>query len=124
MRSKRYKRHKLLLDEGLPPRKKYPDLNNLHNVRHIKHDFRKGGIEDPEVYKIAKSENRMVVVFNTKDFKPLIDASKPTVFSLSTSMTNKQVDLKLCKVLKNLKPHQKKGHLISISQRRILTKKH
>lgn len=115
MSSKKYKRYKLLLDEGLSPKEKFPHLNNLHNVKHIKHDLRRGGAKDPIVYKIAEKEKRLVVVFNTKDFKPLIDDKKPSVISLSTGLSNEQIDLKLCKILKNIKSNQLIEHLISIT---------
>lgn len=108
-------KHRLLLDEGLPRKEVYPQANNYHNLRHIVHDINKEGAKDIEVYAIANSEQRMVVVFNTKDFRPLISLKSVSVISLSTNLVDKQVDLKICKVLRILKPSQTKGHLISIT---------
>lgn len=121
MSSKKHTRYKLLLDEGLPPRERFPQLNNLHAIQHIKHDLKKGRSKDPEIYKIAEKEKRMVLVFNTKDFKPLIEPQKPSVIALSTGLTNEQIDLKLCKILKNLKHNQELGHLISITNEGVMT---
>ncbi len=108
-------KHRLLLDEGLPRKEAYSQANNYHNLRHIVHDINRGGAKDNEVYAIANSERRLMVVFNTKDFKPLISPKSVSVISLSTNLADKQVDLKICKVLKTIKPSQTKGHLISIT---------
>lgn len=115
MTSKKHIRHKLLLDEGLPHKENFPILNNLHVIRHINHDLKKGGSSDNTIYSLAKRNGYMVVVFNTKDFKPFITANKPTVFALSTGLTNTQIDRKICKLLRKLKPSQIKGCLISIT---------
>lgn len=123
MSSNKRTRYNLLLDEGLPPKVRFPDLNNLHTVKHINHDLKKGGVKDLAIYKLAEKEGYIVVVLNTKDFKPLIDANKPTVISISTGLSNRQIDLKLCKLLKDLKPSEQSGHLISISNEGIHIKK-
>lgn len=112
-------RHKLLLDEGLPRKEAYPQANNYHNLKHIFHDIGKGGDKDKNVYAIANKEKRLVVVFNTKDFRPLISPESVSVISLSTNLTDKQVDLKLCKALRRLKPSESKGHLITITNSNI-----
>ena len=115
MTSKKHTRHTLLLDEGLPPKESFPKLNNLHTLRHINHDLKKGGSKDKNIYDLARKNKYMVVVFNTKDFKPLITIDKPSVISLSTVLKNKQIDFKICKILKKLKPNQTKGYLITIT---------
>lgn len=120
MSSKKHTRYKLLLDEGLPRREKFPQLTNLHNVVHVTHDFGKSGLKDPEVYALAKREERMVVVFNTKDFRPMVAPGKPTVITLSSGLTNKRIDQKLCKALKELKPSQKLGHVVTITNEMIV----
>lgn len=108
-------RHKLLLDEGLPRKEAYSRANNYHSLKHIVHDIGKGGAKDHDVYAIANKEKRIVVVFNTKDFRPLISSQSASVISLSTNLTDRQVDLKLCKALRYLKPSQTKGRLITIT---------
>lgn len=44
----KFYKHKLLLDEGLYPRKSLKRINNRYNIKHIKHDLCKGGIKDSE----------------------------------------------------------------------------
>jgi hypothetical protein len=109
----------LLLDEGLPRKEAYFQTNNYHNIKHIVHDIGRGGAKDKDVYTIANLEKRLVVVFNTKDFKPLIFPKSVSVISLSTNLSDKQVDLKICKMLRLLKPSETKGHMISITNNNI-----
>ena len=96
-------KYKLLLDEGLPRRENYPQSNNYHSLKHIVHDLGKGGASDKEVYVIANKDNRLVIVFNTKDFRPLVSLESVSVIALSTNLTDKQVDLKLCKSVEKTK---------------------
>lgn len=119
MTSKKHTRYTLLLDEGVYPKESFPNLNNLYVLKHINHDFKKSGTPDSRIYKLAQKNNSLVVVYNIKDFRPLIAPNKPSVISLSTNLTIKQIDKKICKVLKTLKPSQTKGHLISITNEGI-----
>ncbi|MBI5358007.1 DUF5615 family PIN-like protein [Candidatus Amesbacteria bacterium] len=84
-------KHRLLLDEGLPRKEAYFQANNYHNLRHIVHDVNRGGARDNEVYAIANSELRLMVVFNTKDFRPLISPESVSVISLSTNLADKHI---------------------------------
>ena len=122
-KSRRFIKYRLLLDEGLPPRNFYIELNSKHDVKHIVHELGHSGIKDPPLYELANTENRLIVVFNTKDFKPLIKPSKISVISLSNNLTNKEADLKICKALKGLTNSQIHGCLISVSKSGISTKK-
>lgn len=115
MTSKKHTRHKLLLDEGLPRKESFSKLNNLHTLRHINHDLKKGGSKDKTIYKLAEKMGFIGMVFNTKDFKPLIRVNTPSVITLSTALTNTQIDMKVIKVLRRLKPSERKGHLISLT---------
>lgn len=112
-------RHRLLLDEGLPRREAYPQANNYHNLKHIVHDLNMGGARDKDVYAVANKERRLMVVFNTKDFRPMISPESMSVVSLSTNLTDRQVDLKLCRELRKLKPSELKGCLITITNNDI-----
>ena len=87
-KSKRLVKYHLLLAEGLSLPTSYPKINSFHHLKHIVHDLNKSGIK--------------------KD--------KPSVIALSTNLSNKEADLKILKVLKELKAVQAKGHLISISK--------
>ena len=123
MTSKKHTRHKLLLDEGLYPKESFPNLNNLHVLKHVNHDLKKGSTKDSNIYKLAVQNNFLVVVYNIKDFKPFIAPNKPSAISISTNVPIEQIDKKVCKVLKKLKPSQTKGHLISITNEKTTIKK-
>lgn len=80
------------------------------------------GKADEVIFRMAGKDDRLPIVFNTKHFKPLISKNSTYVVSLSTNLTDKQADLKICKVLKNLSVSQTKGRLISISKGGIIIK--
>lgn len=115
-RSKKIIKYKLLLDEGLFLPKFYPELNGFHNLKHIVYDLRKSGIKDAPLYDLATKENRILIVFNIKDFKKLIRKEGISVIDLSANLSNKEADLKVLKALKEMRPNQEKGYLISISK--------
>ncbi len=115
-RTRKLFKYKLILDEGLSLAKSYPTLNNFHNLKHIVHDLKKSAIKDEFLYDLATSTGSVLIVFNTKDFKPLIRPNKPSVISLSNNLTNKEADLKICKALRELSTAQTKGCLISITK--------
>lgn len=123
MTSKKHRRSRLLLDEGLPPKEAFPNTNNLHNVAHIVHDIKATSSPDRIVYSIAQKQSRLPAVFNIKDFKPMIRAKTPSVIVLSANLTNQTADVKICKVLRKLKPSELKGHLVQISYQGIVIKR-
>ncbi len=89
-------KHKLLLDEGLYPRKLLSRTNNRYNIRHIKHDLSKGGIEDREVYEIAIKQSRIIVTYNVRDFRKLAKLNKNSgVIGVSQGLTPEQLDTRL-----------------------------
>ncbi len=120
MSLKRHTKYRLLLDEGVHLPHIYPRLNNLHDLLHV-YQVNLKGASDEKVFSFAKHDSRMMVVFNIRDFKKFIKADSPTVISLSTKLKDEQADLKICKALKSLKPSEKTGHLISITQSGIKT---
>lgn len=121
MSTKRPKKYKLLLDEGLHLPKAYPKTNQYYELKHIS-QTRFRAKSDVDIYQLADTEKRFPVVFNTKDFKPLISKGKMSVIALSTNLTDKEADLKMCKALRNLLTIQEKGCLISISKSGITIK--
>lgn len=52
-----------------PRRIKYPALNRHHDVKHIVHDYKRGGITDVHLLKLARKDNRIVITKNIKDFQ-------------------------------------------------------
>jgi len=123
MPTKHHEKYKLLLDEGLSPKNRYKNLNNYFDVKHIKHDLKKGAISDNEVYKCTTNEKRILVTFNIKDFNNLVKLNKPSIIALSVNLTNDQADKKTFKLLKKLKYTESLGHIISVSNSRTVIKR-
>lgn len=115
-KSKKVTKYKLLLDEGLFYPKYFPNLNNIHNLKHIVYNLHLSGIKDESLYDLATEEGRILIVFNVKDFRHLIKKGGTSVIALSENLSNKEADLKITKVLKDIKSYQAEGHLISISK--------
>ena len=98
--SPRFHRHKLLLDEGLYPRKSLLRINSRHDVKHIKHDFHIGGIKDEEIYKIAVKQKRIIITYNTRDFRKMAKySSNSGIIGVSQGLTPDQLDTKLSSIL-------------------------
>jgi hypothetical protein len=116
MPSKFYK-HKLLLDEGFPPRIYFPRLNQRFNVKHIKSDLKKVGLPDEEVYDIAARQKRLIVTYNTKDFKRLAHKSKDTgVIGVTPLMSYSHIDNKLTSLLTKSTQHDLYGRYTPLSE--------
>ena len=96
----RFYKHKLLLDEGIHPRKSLRRINHRHSIKHIKHDLNKGGIKDREVYEIAREQKRIIITYNINDFRYLVLKSKDTgVIGITQGLTPDQLDTKLNSLL-------------------------
>ena len=92
----KFYKHKLLLDEGIFPRQSLRRINSRYNIKHIKHDFNKGGIKDREVYEIASVQKRIIITYNIDDFRKLAVQSKNTgVIGVTYGFTPDQLDTKL-----------------------------
>lgn len=115
MTKKLYK-FKLLLDENIPPRSRFPRLNSRYDVKHIKLDLKYIGIPDDMVYAIAKKQKRIIVTFNYRDFQENALKSKQCgVIGLSTNLTIDQIDKKLTALLRKTKPINLFGKFTTIS---------
>lgn len=96
----KFHKHKLLLDEGLYPRKSLKRINSRHNIKHIKHDLHKGGITDKEIYQIACKLKRVIITYNIEDFRKLARQNKNTgVIGVTQKLTPEQLDAKLNSLL-------------------------
>lgn len=93
-------RYRLLLDEMLPRREQFPQLNNYHDVRHIVHDLKKPGILDPKVVEIAKQQNRIVVTKNVRHFLTLFRRSLVDMVGLSGLISYEKIDAKVMAYLR------------------------
>src|SRR3989338_5676187 len=97
----RHIRHRLLLDEGLNSRQDFLKTNNLHDIKHIKHDFHMGGMIDKNVYIYAAQQKRLIATYNIKDYRKLHNpANKSTgIISISPRLKQEDIDKKLCSLL-------------------------
>ena len=110
-------RHKLLLDEGLYPRKALSRTNSHHDIKHIKHDLRKGGISDKEVYFIAVKNKRIVITYNIDDFKKLArKSSNSGIIGISQGIRPDQLDKKLNAMLSKNVPKSLYGKYTSLNK--------
>lgn len=98
--TKRFYKHKLLLDENFPVRSYFPKLNSKHDIKHITADLNLASLPDPKVYKFAQKKGRIIVTYNIKDFASLVENDTITgVIGISPSLPPEQVDIKLTALL-------------------------
>jgi hypothetical protein len=97
--SKRYYKHKLLLDENMPDRSYFPQLNQHFDVKHVKLDLRKEGLPDPPVYALAVSLGCILVTFNWSDFVPLVGRRRDCGLIGVSGMDWHRIDTKLTALL-------------------------
>ena len=108
--TKKFRRYKLLLDEGLPPRNRFKILNSRHNLKHIKHDLGKSGISDEKVWELAIKDGRLVITYNVKDFKRLVGLAKQSgIIGVSINLPTDQIDKKLVALLSRSKKNDLYG---------------
>jgi hypothetical protein len=113
----RFYKHKLLLDEGFPPRFYFPLLNQRFDVKHIKSDLGKIGLADEQVYALARQLKRLIITYNEKDFKPLAPQSKDTgVIGVTPTTPYATVDKKLTALLTKSTEHALRGKFTVLLQ--------
>mgnify|MGYP001579570198 CR=1 FL=1 len=114
----KFYKHRLLLDEGLYPRKSLKRVNGRHNIRHIKHDVHKGGITDIEIYKLACAQKRIIITYNIKDFQKLAVKKKDSgVIGITAKLTPDQLDTKLNSFLSRHPENSLYGKYMALSVR-------
>ncbi len=99
--SPRPKRFKLLLDEMLPRRIKYPALNSHHDVKHIVHDYKRGGITDVRLLELARKDNRIVLTKNIKDFQFQCQQYQVDVIGVTETIPPEELDKSLMAKLRS-----------------------
>lgn len=98
--ARRLYKHKLLLDEGFPPRSYFPMLNQRFDVKHVKDDLKQIGLPDTEVYTLAVKLKRLIVTYNAKDFRSMAHKSQDTgVIGIGSLVPYHQIDKKLTSLL-------------------------
>ncbi len=114
--SRRFHKHKLLLDENLSPRTAFPHLNSKFDVKHVRDDLRQGGLHDPDVYRVAVTQQRILVTYNVKHFFQLAGTqSDAGIIGVSPHLTASQVDTKLTALLMRATPRQLAGTFIDLT---------
>lgn len=114
-------RIRVLLDEGLPPRQSFPKLNAIANLVHVKHDLKRPGAPDHELYALATEDGRVVVTLNLRDFKRLVRSDGASVIGVGPAMFPKEIDTKVVALLRRLKPHHLKDHFFKIDRETRVT---
>lgn len=113
---KRFYKFKLLLDENMPPRQRFPRVNSRFDVKHIRDDFNQTSLKDPAVYNLAVKLNRLVVTFNGNDFKSRADKSGESgIINVSANMRYEQIDKKLTVLLIKNTPNALYGKFTDIT---------
>lgn len=114
--TKRFHKHKLLLDENFPVRSYFPNLNRRHDIKHLTSDLNLAGLPDSKIYKLAQKKDRIIVTYNIKDFAPLVEGdTKAGVIGVSPSLQPEQVDKKLTALLNKSTKKSLFGKLTIIS---------
>lgn len=114
--TKRFHKHKLLLDENFPVRSYFPNLNKRHNIKHLTKDLNLASLSDTKVYKFAQKEGRIIVTYNVKDFVHLVENdTKSGVIGVSPSLSADQIDKKLTALLNKSTKKSLFGKLTIIS---------
>jgi hypothetical protein len=117
---KGFYKHKLLLDEHLPPRQFLPRLNERFDVKHIKHDLRHGGMDDPLIHELAVEQGRIILTRNVKHFRPLLREDTPGIIGVPEAWPREQLDTKLSSLLMKRGPHYFKGSFRSLTAEEAL----
>jgi predicted nuclease of predicted toxin-antitoxin system len=95
-----FHKHKVLLDENMRLRTRFPRLNSRFDVKHIRDDFHHASLDDPGVYRLAVKEQRVLVTLNEKDFLPLVGTQEDRgIIGVSPHLTAEQIDTKLTALL-------------------------
>ncbi len=112
----RFRKYKLLLDEGFPLRTYFPRLNSIHLIKHITKDMKKSGLKDFEVFLLAKKLKCLLVTYNYKDFAPLLSDTKDSgIIGISANLSLEQADKKLTALLSKSSPSDLYGKSTYIS---------
>ena len=114
--TKRFHKHKLLLDENFPVRSYFPNLNRRYDVKHLTADLNLAGLADNKIYKFARETGQIIVTYNVKDFAPLVENdTRAGVIGVPPSLSAEQIDKKLTALLNKSTKRSLFGKLTTIS---------
>jgi hypothetical protein len=106
---KKFYKHKTLLDEQVSPRQFFPRLNELFDVKYIKHDLNLAGLPDPAIYELALKQGRIILTKNVRDFRPLLREDSPGIISIPENWSLSRIDSKLIALLTRHGPNYFRG---------------
>jgi predicted nuclease of predicted toxin-antitoxin system len=113
---RKFYKFKLLLDENMPPRQRFPRLNSRFDVKHIRDDLNQSGLKDQPVYTLASKLNRLIITFNGDDFINMVDKSTETgVVNISANLRYEQIDTKLTSLLTKSSPNTFYGRFTDLT---------
>lgn len=92
---------RLLLDENMELKSFFQRVNNFHNVKHIVRDYKKAGLKDADVFKLAKHEKRILITYNFKDFRNFTLTQDVGIIGISRSLLFSEIDKKLMSFLRD-----------------------
>jgi len=111
----KFYKHKTLLDEQISPRQYFPGLNERFDAKHIKHDLNLASLPDPEVYELARSQNRIILTKNVKDFHALLRKDSPGIIGIPEAWSNDRIDTKLTALLMKHGANFFRGRYLSLA---------
>jgi len=112
----KFYKFKLLLDENMPPRQRFPRLNSRFDVKHIRDDLDQSGQKDQLVYVLASKLNRLIITFNGDDFINMVDQSIETgVINISANLRYDQIDTKLTSLFTKSTPSTLYGKFTNLT---------
>lgn len=112
---KPFHKHKLLFDEGMPPRRWYPRLNEHFDVKHIAHDYNMAGADDADIYDLACKQQRIIVTINRDDFAALVGTREDAgAISVPDGHNVARADGKLTSLLMRHGSKHFRGRLIAL----------
>jgi predicted nuclease of predicted toxin-antitoxin system len=117
---KAFYKHKLLFDENMPPRAQYSRLNEHFDVKHVSHDYNKGGVADEEVYKMACQQRRIIITINRDDFAKLVGTKDDCgVIGVPDGPAATRTDTKLTALLMQHGPNYFRGRLVPLGAEEV-----
>ncbi|MFJ8565848.1 DUF5615 family PIN-like protein [Streptomyces sp. NPDC093514] len=114
---KPFHRHKLLLDENMPPRLLFPQTNERFDVKHVNVDLHQGGINDLAVYRLAVREQRIIVSQNWRHFIKLVGTAQDVGVIAVTGKDWARMDSQLASVLTRHAPAHFRGKVLTLNAR-------
>ncbi len=100
-------RCRLLLDEMFPHRNAFPQLNKLHDLKHVLHDLRLKDNQDENVVKLAKAQKRILISKNKKHMTQFCEKEHVILICITETMDWEEIDSMVTAALRKMKPSDK-----------------